>query len=295
MFQGIGAGFECATIGARCLATETRHTPEGDMAAHYRIALDHGCTWARDGLPPERNIRERMAEAYARCEPQVVFDLCHYWALPDPAGYATAVGRAHMSLRPSAPLWVCPINEAAFHGIMREGEDKTFLAYLAGAMVAVLRAQGCNVRVMTAEPAHSVSDLDGHFCWQHADVIGLNMHACHLRQAPHEIMIEAARRFRKPMVVAETSLHVGHPANYLGINSKAEWLGYMLDEVGFAFRHGAEIEGICWHPFVDSPSWADPAEGRWDHGLIRADLSVDPSLSQVICEATGAELRRSAA
>jgi hypothetical protein len=41
--------------------------------------------------------------------------------------------------------------------------------------------------------------------------------------------------------------------------------------------------GVCWYPFVDAPCWDEPDNPvRWSNGLIRSDLSVDPSLSTAI-------------
>ena len=52
--------------------------------------------------------------------------------------------------------------------------------------------------------------------------------------------------------------------------------------------------GVCWYPIVNAPAWNAPHRHRWDHGLIREDLSVDACLSVAIAQAAGAREVRAA-
>lgn len=52
------AGFEGAWLhwNGHCTVTQTRHTPEADMTAHYRAALDQGAAGFRDVLPERFDV-----------------------------------------------------------------------------------------------------------------------------------------------------------------------------------------------------------------------------------------------
>lgn len=290
MFQGIGAGFDGARVGNRCMLAETGHMPNRLMAAHYHIAAAHGVTWVRDALPPEHDPLARMKVA-AQFGLPVVWTLTHYWEHPDPEAHAARVAAAHNALHPDAPLWVCLVAEPLWHPVMRQGEHGGFLRDLAERMLRVLRASVYDVKVMTRDPAHSLHDVRHHGLADLADVIGLDIYAHDVTTAPINLIFEANWLFKKPIVIAETGLHNGHPRRWQGIDGKGEWLRYMLDQCRYARSEGARIGGICWTPFVNTPSWNHGETHRWDHGLIREDLSVDPSLSAAIMKATGVERR----
>jgi beta-glucosidase/6-phospho-beta-glucosidase/beta-galactosidase len=95
------------------------------------------------------------------------------------------------------------------------------------------------------------------------------------------------KRYRKPIMVSETSWHDGHPVHHRkhpGYD-KASWLRHILAEVEMAKFHGVDVVGVCWYPIVDCPPWHSPrSRSRWSHGLIRADMSLDPSLSAAMLE-----------
>jgi len=72
------------------------------------------------------------------------------------------------------------------------------------------------------------------------------------------LLAEAAQRYGRPVVVAETS-HVGA--------GRAAWLHEMAAEVRSARDSGVPVQGLCIYPLVDRPDWQDPAQwhrsGLW--------------------------------
>src|SRR4051812_16624393 len=70
---------------------------------------------------------------------------------------------------------------------------------------------------------------------------------------------DAWRRYRRPMIIAETG-HVGA--------GKAAWLEGVADDVLQARALGLPVGGICLYPLVDRPDWNDPRHwhrgGLWD-------------------------------
>jgi beta-glucosidase/6-phospho-beta-glucosidase/beta-galactosidase len=89
-----------------------------------------------------------------------------------------------------------------------------------------------------------------------------------------KVLLATWRRYRKPMMVSETSWHDGHPVHhrrYPGLN-KGTWLRHLTEQVEIARFHGAKVVGICWYPIVDCSPWhATQSRNRWSHGLIRKD------------------------
>ncbi len=61
-----------------------------------------------------------------------------------------------------------------------------------------------------------------------------------------DMLVEAAERYRRPLLIAETGAEgSGRPA----------WLHYVCDEVRSAMARGAGIEGICLYPVTAYPGW----------------------------------------
>lgn len=79
------------------------------------------------------------------------------------------------------------------------------------------------------------------------------------RRLPSRELLRAAwRRYRKPIVIAETS-HFGA--------GRAAWLTEMAREVACVRDEGAAVEGVCLYPLIDRPDWNE--QTRWHHsGLI---------------------------
>jgi hypothetical protein len=91
------------------------------------------------------------------------------------------------------------------------------------------------------------------------------------RRAFSELRVEAARRYDRRLIVAETS-HFGE--------RRAQWLNEMASEVREAKRAGVPVEGLCLYPIVDRPDWND--EAHWHHsGLF--DVSTDGTHRRTPC------------
>lgn len=99
----------------------------------------------------------------------------------------------------------------------------------------------------------------------------------------HALVQDAYRRYRRPMVVGETS-HVGE--------GRSEWIREMTEEVVLALHAGVPIEGICLYPILDRFEWEDSTHwhnsGLWD--LAR---EADGTLRRVLNEPYAAALGRS--
>ncbi len=82
------------------------------------------------------------------------------------------------------------------------------------------------------------------------------------------LLHEAWQRYRRPLVIAETS-HVG--------SGRAAWLNEIADETAQAQRLGAHVDGICLYPLIDRHDWSNPRHwhrsGLWD---ASSDADPDP-------------------
>ena len=84
--------------------------------------------------------------------------------------------------------------------------------------------------------------------------------SCDPRRAPlNELLRRAHERFRRPMILAETS-HVG--------SGRAAWIMHVSVAVAHAIRDGVPIDGVCIFPVIDRPDWEDTNHwhnsGLWD-------------------------------
>jgi beta-glucosidase/6-phospho-beta-glucosidase/beta-galactosidase len=70
-----------------------------------------------------------------------------------------------------------------------------------------------------------------------------------------------ATRYGRPCMLSETNIR-GFPSD------RATWLKYTLEQCEIAAARGAELDGYCWFPFVDSCDW--------DSLLFHADGNLDP-------------------
>ena len=163
---------------------------------------------------------------------------------------------------------------------------------LAITMARVARDHHPDVRLLATDPIVGIGDrqfaaTDALMAAGVVDVIGVNYYPHNARTALRKVLAKVARHYRRPIMVAETSWHDGHPAHHRRHPgwTKGDWLRHVLDEVAAAEAGGADIVGVCWYPIVDSPPWDRPrARHRWSHGLIRQDLGVDPHLAAVLHE-----------
>lgn len=283
------AGFECGFLGwnGHDLLATTRHLPEDRMAAHYDVVQRHGMTRVRDGLPWRHDPGARLRTASAGCS-QVIWDLSHFDPPPDPVGHAR---RAAASADPAVPFWICPVNEPSVYPML-SGMGRDQAVALAILMLRVAKDHHPDVRVLTTDPITGIGErqfaaTDALVATGLVDVVGINYYP-HTARAPlAKVLAKAARRYHRPVMVAETSWHDGHPVQrkkHPGW-TKGNWLRHVLEEMAAAEARGAITAGLCWYPVIDSPPWQRPrSRQRWSHGLIRADLSVDPSLAEALAQ-----------
>lgn len=281
------AGFECGYLGwnGHDLLRSTRHLPTDRMAAHYAAARRHGLSRARDGLPWRHDPVARIRTARA-AGVDVVWDLSHFDPPPDPVGHAKRVG---MSADPAGPLWICPVNEPSLYPRLC-GMPEHEAVRLAITMIQVVKDHHPEVRVLTTDPITGIGDrqfraTDALVGTGLVDVVGVNYYPHTARTRLAKVLAKTARRYAKPILVAETSWHDGHPAHrrlHPGW-TKGDWLRHVAGEIEGAMENGAEVTGLCWYPFVDCPPWNHPrSRRRWSHGLIRDDLSVDVHLADAL-------------
>ena len=283
------AGFECGRLGwnGHDLLATTRHLPGDRMAEHYRIAGEHGLDRARDGLPWRHDVAARIRTAQA-AGLEVIWDLNHFDPPEDPVAHARRVAEA---ARQDTPLWVCPVNEPSVYPLLC-GMPREAAVHLAITMGRVVKEHHPDVRFLSTDPITGIGErqfaaTDALVAAGLADVVGVNYYPHTARTSLRRVLNKVARRYRRPILVAETSWHDGHPAHHRQHPgwTKGDWLRHVLEEVAAAEAGGAEIVGLCWYPLVDSPPWNRPrSRHRWSHGLIRQDLGVDPHLAAALAE-----------
>ncbi|MBV9122704.1 MAG: beta-glucosidase [Planctomycetes bacterium] len=98
----------------------------------------------------------------------------------------------------------------------------------------------------------------------------------------HRLLAEVAERYRRPLVVGETS--------HFGVG-RAPWLREIAQEVYQARRNGVPLEGVCLYPILDRHDWEDP--NHWHHSGLW-DLIPDGQgrLHRCLHEEYAAELQR---
>ncbi|RVJ59505.1 hypothetical protein CN166_12515 [Sinorhizobium medicae] len=285
--SSIIAGFECGLVhrGHHDLLIATRHTADARLADHFGIVREHGLLTVRDGLVPGHHALERLISA-RKSGVQAIWDLSHYHRNQDPVSCARTASEAALVVNGDEKLWLCPVNEPSLYPMI-SGMARHEAVEMAVLMANVARDHHPDVGILTSDPITGVGErqfeaTDAIVAAIDVDVVGVNYYPHTARTSLVKVLLATWRRYRKPIMVSETSWHDGHPVHhsrYPGFN-KGGWLGHVLEQVDIAAFHGAVIVGICWYPIVDCPPWHRPGSGdRWSHGLIRSDLSVDPSLS----------------
>ena len=87
------------------------------------------------------------------------------------------------------------------------------------------------------------------------------------RQPLGQLLAEAASRYGRPLILAETS-HVGA--------GRADWLHDMAGELRAARAQGVPVLGLCAYPLVDRPDWMDL--NAWHRsGVWHVDSAAAPA------------------
>ncbi|TAU52523.1 hypothetical protein ELI43_06700 [Rhizobium leguminosarum] len=285
--SSVMAGFECGLVhrGRHDLLVTTQHTAGTRMAEHHRIAQNHGMTTVRDGLVPGHHAVERLVAA-RQAGVQAIWDLSHYHRNQDPARCARIAAEAALAVNGHEKLWLCPVNEPSLYPVLAEMPRHEAIG-MAVTMARVARDYHPGVGILTNDPITGIGErqfeaTDAIVSAVDVDVIGINYYPHTARTSLTKVLLTTWRRYRKPIMVSETSWHDGHPVHHRrhpGLH-KGGWLRHVLDQVDVARFHGAVVVGVCWYPVVDCPPWHAPySPNRWSHGLIKRDLSVDASLS----------------
>lgn len=101
-------------------------------------------------------------------------------------------------------------------------------------------------------------------------------------QPLHDKLVEVYARYRRPVLIGETS-HFG--------DGRAAWLREIGAEVLQARTQGIPVEGVCLYPILDRPDWDNPTHwhrsGLWD--LVP---DAEGNLQRVLAEDYAKELRR---
>lgn len=280
------AGFECAMVGTHDLLHSTNHVPERRMSDHFHIVREHGFVTVRDGLPAHgtHDVRSRMMVAQ-RSGMQVVWDMDHYWSIPDARAHGERVGMIANEIG-ERELWVCPVNEPSIVPMFQPGKTVADAVRFGHDVLDGLRSRHERVRVMTTDaivhPIHGPWEGTDSLA-ERAQVIGVNIYPHNAQAAIWEVLVAAHLRYRKPVMISETCWHDGWHV-FEGIHCKADWLHHVIEQADIAREHGADVVATCWYPIIHSPPWEDPSHPvRWSHGLLTGS-GLDPSLASALIE-----------
>jgi hypothetical protein len=97
---------------------------------------------------------------------------------------------------------------------------------------------------------------------RHLDIVGVNYYPTNqwihggppidrghaLHRPLRDILAEVHRRYRRPVLIAETGTEG---------NERAEWFGQVSGEAAAAMASGVPIVGICQYPILNHPGWDD--------------------------------------
>lgn len=104
----------------------------------------------------------------------------------------------------------------------------------------------------------------------------LHWHRGDPRRKPlHELVDSVWQRYRRPMLIAETS-HVGE--------GRAQWLDDVAGEVLRCRARGMPVEGICLYPIIDRHGWDDAS--HWHHSGLWDVQAPRPGMGSGACERT---------
>jgi hypothetical protein len=239
----------------------------------------------RDGLVPGHHAVQRL-DAARHAGVQAIWDLLHYHRNQDPVRCAKIAAQASLAVNGNERLWLCPVNEPSLYPMLA-GMPRHEAVDMAVTMAKVARDHHPNVGILTNDPITGIGErqfeaTDAIVSAIDVDVVGVNYYPHTARTTLVKVLLATWRRYRKPIMVSETSWHDGHPVHHRrhpGLH-KGGWLRHVIEQVEVARFHGAHVVGVCWYPIVDCPPWHAPhSSSRWSHGLIRKDLSVDNALA----------------
>ncbi|MDC8757357.1 FAD-dependent oxidoreductase [Janthinobacterium fluminis] len=119
--------------------------------------------------------------------------------------------------------------------------------------------------------------------WESGSNLRLWWHLGEPRRMPlHALLLEVQRRYRRPVLLAETS-HVG--------SGRGAWIREMAQQAALTHQHGGDLRGICIYPIIDRPDWED--ENFWHHsGLWDVSVSGPERLRRVLSEPYAMGLRQ---
>ncbi|HEU4754737.1 MAG TPA: hypothetical protein VFU47_16635, partial [Armatimonadota bacterium] len=99
------------------------------------------------------------------------------------------------------------------------------------------------------------------------------------RKPLSEMLVYAWERYRRPLIIGETSGWQDH---------RAEWLRQTMQECMKALVSGVDLQGVCLYPCVDIPDWNT---GEWAQiGIF--ELADRDTLERCPCDEYITELRR---
>ena len=103
------------------------------------------------------------------------------------------------------------------------------------------------------------------------------------RWVPLSALLQRAwKRFRRPMLLAETS--------HFGIG-RPRWVTHLAKEIVDALDLGLPLQGVCLYPIIDRPDWEDP--NHWHNsGLWDLETVADGTLRRVLNQPYADALRR---
>ncbi|RYG56792.1 MAG: hypothetical protein EON56_03545 [Alphaproteobacteria bacterium] len=131
-------------------------------------------------------------------------------------------------------------------------------ADMAIAMARVARDHHGDVRLLAFDPINGIAErqsaaVDRLVAAGVVDTVGINSYSHTARAQLGRAILKSWRRYKPPVLVAETSWHDGHRGQrqrFPGFD-KRRWLEHVLKEVEWAQERETWVEGICWYPIVD--------------------------------------------
>jgi len=202
---------------------------------------------------------------------------------------------AHSSAAPEADDFVAMVSDRRFFVLdLMLGRDRGRALTFDRPFVKALLSNG-GASLLEIEPGH-------------IDTLGLDYYAhSEWRFGPNggqtpsprpvglsNLILEYGSRYDVPLALTETNIR-GYASD------RATWLKYTVGECERAIAHGANLNGYCWFPFVDSVDWdsllarpaghIDPVGVFWlDERLNRRRSTMSRSYAMLAAGASAAAL-----